>query len=109
MTSNMSESSIQVPSVENQPPQVPSVETQPAQVPVETQPPQVPSVESQTIANGVPQPNGEKKPMRLVDVPITDQQSALQLLVTFVNLAQSRGVFKIDESAKIYECIKRFE
>jgi hypothetical protein len=67
------------------------------------------SFESQSMANGVPQPNGEKKQMRLVDVAVTDQQSALQLLVTFVNLAQSRGAFKMDESAKIFECIKMFQ
>ncbi len=68
-----------------------------------------PTPASQSVANGVPQPDGEKKQMRLVDVPVTDQQTALQLLVTFVNLAQSRGVFKMDESAKIYECVKQFE
>jgi len=67
------------------------------------------SLESQSTANGVPQANGDKKQMRLVDVPVTDQQTALQLLVTFVNLAQSRGVYKMDESSKIYECIKMFE
>ena len=72
-------------------------------------PVQVPSIESQTVANGVPQTNGDKKQMRLVDVVVTDQQTALQLLVTFVNLAQSRGVYKMDESSKIYECIKMFE
>jgi hypothetical protein len=64
---------------------------------------------SQSVANGVPQADGEKKQMRLVDVPVTDQQTALQLLVTFINLAQSRGVFKMDESAKIFECVKQFE
>mgnify|MGYP006165374427 CR=1 FL=1 len=66
-------------------------------------------MESQSVANGVPQADGEKKQMRLVDVPVTDQQTALQLLVTFINLAQSRGVFKMDESAKIFECVKQFE
>jgi hypothetical protein len=64
--------------------------------------------QSQSMANGVPTANGETKQMRLVDVPIKDQQDALQLLVTFINLAQSRGVYKMDESAKIYECIKMF-
>ena len=45
--------------------------------------------------------------MRLADVPVMDQQSALQLLVTFMNLAQSRGAYKLDDSSKIYEGIKR--
>lgn len=65
-------------------------------------------LESRAVADGVPQPNGEKKSVRLVDVPVTDQQSALQLLVTFVHLAQKRGAFQLDESAKIFECIKQF-
>jgi len=45
---------------------------------------------------------------KLVDVPVTDQNSALNTMVSFLNLAQKRGVFTIDESAKIWECIKVF-
>jgi glutathione synthase/RimK-type ligase-like ATP-grasp enzyme len=45
---------------------------------------------------------------RLVDVIIADQNDALQLMVRFLALAQKRGVFMIDESAKIHECIKKF-
>ena len=52
--------------------------------------------------------NGEKKETRLVDVEVTDQNVALQLIATFLNLAQKRGAFSIDESAKIFECIKKF-
>jgi hypothetical protein len=53
-------------------------------------------------------PNGEKKQTRLVDVPINSHQDALQLIVTFLNLAQKRGAFTLDESAKIWECITVF-
>lgn len=52
--------------------------------------------------------SGEKKETRLVDVEVTDQNVALQLIATFLNLAQKRGAFSIDESAKIFECIKKF-
>lgn len=52
---------------------------------------------------------GEKKETRLVDVEITDKQTALQLIATFLNLAQKRGAFSIDESAKIWECLKMFQ
>jgi hypothetical protein len=48
-------------------------------------------------------------PTKLVDVLVHDQNDALQLLVRFLALAQKRGVFSFDESAKIYECIKCFE
>ena len=49
------------------------------------------------------------KQTRLVDVNVTNQNEALQLIVTFLNLAQKRGSFTIDESAKIWECVKRFQ
>jgi hypothetical protein len=57
----------------------------------------------------LPTENGEKKQTRLVDVPINSQQDALQLIVTFLNLAQKRGAFTLDESAKLWECIKTFQ
>ena len=57
----------------------------------------------------LPTSNGEKKQVRLVDVPINTQQDALQLVVTFLNLAQKRGAFTLDESAKIWDCIKMFQ
>jgi len=51
----------------------------------------------------------QTKEPRLVDVPVTNENMALNLLVSFVHLAQRRGAFNIDESAKIYECIKKFQ
>ena len=47
--------------------------------------------------------------MKLVDVPITDESVALNVLVSFLSLANKRGVFGIDESAKIWECVKMFQ
>lgn len=46
---------------------------------------------------------------RLVDIEVKDEPTALNLLVTFLSLAQKRGVFSFDESAKIWECIKMFQ
>jgi hypothetical protein len=46
---------------------------------------------------------------KLVDVVIRNQNDALQLLILFINAAQKRGVFAIDESAKIWECIRCFQ
>jgi hypothetical protein len=45
---------------------------------------------------------------RLVDVEITDQNVALNLMVSFLNTAQSRGVYSLEESAKIWDCVKLF-
>lgn len=57
----------------------------------------------------IPTANGENVKTRLVDVPITNQNEALQLIVTFLNLAQKRGSFTLDESAKLWECVKYFQ
>ena len=46
--------------------------------------------------------------VRLVDVPVVNQDVALNLMVSFLNTAQSRGVFNIEESAKIWECVRFF-
>jgi len=64
-------------------------------------------MESQSSTE-IPTTDGTKKQTRLVDISVTNQNEALQLIVTFLHLAQKRGSFNIDESAKIWECIKRF-
>jgi hypothetical protein len=51
----------------------------------------------------------EKKEVKLIEVEITNENVALNVLVSFLNLAQRRGVFSIDESAKIWECVKKFQ
>jgi len=52
----------------------------------------------------------EKKPeVKLVDVVITDENVALNALVSFLALAQRRGVFSIEESSKIWECVQKFQ
>jgi len=48
-------------------------------------------------------------PIRLVDVPITDDQVAFNLIIQFVQLAQKRGCYQMEESSKIWECLKRFQ
>ncbi len=39
---------------------------------------------------------------------ITNENDALNMLVNFVNIAQRRGVYNVQESAKIWECIQMF-
>ena len=46
--------------------------------------------------------------IRLIDVPISDENVALNVLVSFLNVAQKRGSFSIAESAKSFECIQKF-
>lgn len=50
-----------------------------------------------------------QKQIKLVDIPVNDEITSLNLMVNFLSLAQKRGAFTIDESAKIWECIKIFQ
>ena len=51
----------------------------------------------------------DPEPQKIVDLPVTNPSEALNVLVSFIGLAQKRGTFTIDESAKIWECIKQFQ
>jgi hypothetical protein len=46
---------------------------------------------------------------KLVDISVTNENEAFNLLISFISLAHKRGAFTIDESAKIWECIKVFQ
>lgn len=50
----------------------------------------------------------DKKQINLTDVNVTDQNVALNVLVGFLNTAQRRGAFGMDESAKVWEAVKFF-
>jgi len=50
-----------------------------------------------------------EKEIRLVDIPIKDENTALNMMVSFLSLAHKRGVFNFEESAKIWECIRVFQ
>lgn len=50
-----------------------------------------------------------QKEVKLVDVQVTDENTALNVMVSFLNVAHKRGAFGIDESAKIWECIRMFQ
>ena len=54
-------------------------------------------------------PSGEVEQQRLVDVKVENEVMALNVLVSFVSQAQKRGAFSIEESAKIWECVKWFQ
>ena len=42
------------------------------------------------------------------EIKVENQEMALNLMGQFLELAQKRGAFNFQESAKIYECIKFF-
>ena len=54
------------------------------------------------------EPELEQQEQKLVNVKITNENVALNVMVSFLSLAQKRGAFSIDEAAKIWECISKF-
>jgi|UniRef100_A0A6C0CY82 hypothetical protein len=44
----------------------------------------------------------------LSDVTVTNENEALNMMVSFLHMAQKRGVFNLQESAKIWECVQMF-
>jgi hypothetical protein len=56
-----------------------------------------------------PQETTPTPQVKLVEATISDQHMALNVIVGFIGVAQKRGCFALDESAKIYECIKMFQ
>lgn len=64
----------------------------------------------QTQTDTTPQEKKEEKEKQidLISIVIKDENTALNVLVGFLGIAQRRGVFALNESAKIYEAIKIF-
>lgn len=52
--------------------------------------------------------NTSQKMPNLVEIPIKDENTALNVMVSFLHLAQKRGAFNFEESTKAWECIKMF-
>jgi len=44
----------------------------------------------------------------LTEINVTNENEALNMMVSFLHIAQKRGTFNMQESAKIWECIKMF-
>jgi hypothetical protein len=45
----------------------------------------------------------------LLDVEIADENTSLNLLVSFLTLANKRGAFSLEEAHKIWECVRKFK
>ena len=61
--------------------------------------------------DSAPENAPEEKPpqMNLLEVSIDNEQVALNVIIGFLGVAQRRGVFAINESAKIFECVNKFQ
>lgn len=65
--------------------------------------------ENIVMTENMPETSPQTNDMKLVDIQIKDENTALNVMVSFLGLAQKRGVFSFDESAKIWECIRMFQ
>jgi len=50
----------------------------------------------------------ETREVPIVDIPVNSHNTALNILVALTGVAQKRGAFNIQESAKLWECIQAF-
>ena len=69
----------------------------------------VAATEAVTKNTSEPQNQPQQQQVNLVNVPITNENVSLNVMVGFLNIAQKRGVFNVQESAKIWECIRMFQ
>ena len=51
----------------------------------------------------------QQQQVNLLEMPVTNENEALNVMVNFLHLAQRRGAFAIAESSKIYDCVKVFQ
>ena len=79
-----------------------------SEIPPETEETQQPCVEP--VMTDIPEPPAptEEKMVVLTDIEVTNQNVAFNVLISFITVAQKRGTFSINESAKIWECLKYF-
>jgi hypothetical protein len=80
-----------------------------ASVQAQAQPHAQAQAHAQAHAHAHAQAPMQDQQMKLTDVEVKDEFVALNLLVSFISLAQKRGTYTLDESAKIWECIKKFQ
>ena len=51
----------------------------------------------------------QQQPVNLLTIDIDSENTALNVLVGFLGLAQKRGAFALNEAAKIHECVMAFQ
>ena len=70
--------------------------------------------ENTVVSEGSPVQQEQQQPQQghqvnLLDLPVTNENESLNVMVNFLHLAQRRGAFAIAESAKVYDCVKIFQ
>lgn len=67
------------------------------------------TTESSTTEEVVQQPpQQQQQQVKLSDLKVNTENDALNYMVGFLELAQRRGVYTLEEAAKINECVAKF-
>jgi len=64
--------------------------------------------ESKNVPDKMTEPT-EEATQKLSQIKVENEVMALNVIVSFLVQAQKRGAFSLDESAKIWECVKWFQ
>jgi len=82
------------------------METVPSATPIPSVP-SVPSVPIDAVPQDTPTEPTTTQPS-IMTVDIKDENVALNIMVSFLNIAQKRGAFNLEESARIWQCVQKF-
>ena len=66
------------------------------------------NISMETVEKPTPAQQGQPAQPDINSVEVRDENTALNLMVSFLHLAQKRGAFNLQESAKVWECVKMF-
>lgn len=79
-----------------------------SETPTAVEPVEVTNTTSETPTADEPVEVQTDNNIKLTDVNVSDKNVALNVMVGFLNMAQRRGVFGMDESAKLWEAVNFF-
>ena len=68
------------------------------------------TIPSETVTQEAISQDTSTTPMQpsIMTVDIKDENVALNIMVSFLNIAQKRGAFNMEESARIWQCVQKF-
>ena len=64
--------------------------------------------QSNQSSNPPSQQQAQQQQVKLTELKVNSENDALNYMVGFLELAQRRGVFTLEEAAKINECVAKF-
>ena len=66
------------------------------------------STTEQVAQQPEPQSQQHQQQVKIADLKVNTENDALNYMVGFLELAQRRGVYTLEEAAKINECVAKF-